>query len=116
VVCPWHNWKFHRVTGVGEPGSEDDAVPSYKVKVKFGRMLMRRTPATPRKHKPHAPHPLARPVRHKPGPVARDGHLGHHARSGKSSQFHVRGFAGSRASARAQAAEVPDETDQIGGT
>ena len=19
VVCPWHNWKFHRVTGVGEP-------------------------------------------------------------------------------------------------
>jgi len=30
VVCHWHNWKFHRVTGIGEPGSEDDAVPSYK--------------------------------------------------------------------------------------
>ena len=28
VVCHWHNWKFHRVTGIGEPGSEDDAVPS----------------------------------------------------------------------------------------
>ena len=69
VVCHWHNWKFHRVTGIGEPGSEDDAVPSYKVKVKGGRVLVRMTPATPRKHKPHAPHPLARPVRRKPGPV-----------------------------------------------
>jgi nitrite reductase/ring-hydroxylating ferredoxin subunit/multimeric flavodoxin WrbA len=69
VVCPWHNWKFHRVTGVGEPGSEDDAVPSYKVKVKGGRVLVRMTPATPRKKKPHAPHRLARPIRRKPGPV-----------------------------------------------
>ena len=69
VVCPWHNWKFHRVSGIGEPGSEDDAVPSYKVKVKGGRVLVRMKPATPRKHKPHAPHPLARPVRRKPGPV-----------------------------------------------
>jgi nitrite reductase/ring-hydroxylating ferredoxin subunit/multimeric flavodoxin WrbA len=69
VVCPWHNWKFHRVTGIGEPGSEDDAVPSYKVKVKGGRVLVRMTPATPRKHKPHALHPLARPIRRKPGPV-----------------------------------------------
>lgn len=67
VVCPWHNWKFHRVTGIGEPGSEDDAVPRYKVK--GGRVLVRTSPATKRKHKPHAPHPLARPVRRKPGPV-----------------------------------------------
>jgi nitrite reductase/ring-hydroxylating ferredoxin subunit len=29
LVCPWHHWKFHRVTGKGEPGFEDDAVPSY---------------------------------------------------------------------------------------
>jgi hypothetical protein len=61
--------KFHRVTGVSEPGSENDAVPSYKVKVKRGRVLVRMTPATPRQHKPHAQHPLARPVRRKPGPV-----------------------------------------------
>ena len=20
VVCPWHNWKFHRLGGQGEPG------------------------------------------------------------------------------------------------
>jgi nitrite reductase/ring-hydroxylating ferredoxin subunit len=69
VVCPWHNWKFHRITGCGEPGSEDDAVPSYKVKVKDGRVHVRMAPATPRKKKPHAPHPLARSIRRKPGPV-----------------------------------------------
>ncbi len=22
IVCPWHNWKFHRCTGLGEPGFE----------------------------------------------------------------------------------------------
>ena len=22
VVCPWHNWKYHRATGEGEPGFE----------------------------------------------------------------------------------------------
>jgi nitrite reductase/ring-hydroxylating ferredoxin subunit/multimeric flavodoxin WrbA len=69
VVCPWHNWKFHRVTGIGEPGFEKDTVPSYKVKVKGGRVLVRTPPATKRKHGPHAPHPLARPVRRQPGPV-----------------------------------------------
>ena len=24
IVCPWHNWKFHRCTGKGEPGFEED--------------------------------------------------------------------------------------------
>ena len=69
VTCPWHNWKFHRVTGIGEPGSEEDTVPSYKVKVKGDRVLVCMTPATSRKRKPHASHPLARPVRREPGPV-----------------------------------------------
>ena len=69
VVCPWHNWKFHRVTGLGEPGFEDDAVPSHEVKLENGRVLVRATPATPRQKKPHAPHPLARPVQRTPGPV-----------------------------------------------
>ena len=27
VVCPWHYWKFHCRTGLGEPGYEADAVP-----------------------------------------------------------------------------------------
>jgi multimeric flavodoxin WrbA/nitrite reductase/ring-hydroxylating ferredoxin subunit len=62
LVCPWHNWKFHRCTGLGEPGFEDDAVPSYEAKEENGRLFVRSTPATPRQKKPHEPHPLARPV------------------------------------------------------
>ena len=27
IVCPWHHWKFHRCTGEGEPGFEEDACP-----------------------------------------------------------------------------------------
>ncbi len=40
IVCPWHQWKFHRQTGVGEPGFEADMVPSYPVKVENGRVMI----------------------------------------------------------------------------
>ena len=40
IVCPWHNWKFHRCSGVGEPGFEEDRVPAYPVKVENGRVLV----------------------------------------------------------------------------
>jgi nitrite reductase/ring-hydroxylating ferredoxin subunit len=26
IVGPWHGWKFHRCTGLGEPGFEADAL------------------------------------------------------------------------------------------
>lgn len=67
VVCPWHNWKFHRLHGKGEPGFEQDAVPSHEVKVENGRLWVRSQPATERCKSPHAPHPLARPVKRAPG-------------------------------------------------
>src|SRR5260370_22068836 len=38
LVCPWHNWKFHWVTGEGEPGYEADCVPRYDIKVEDGRL------------------------------------------------------------------------------
>ena len=69
VVCPWHNWKFHRLHGKGEPGFEDDAVSSHDVKVENGRLLVHATPTSPRSKKPHAPHPLARPVKREPGRI-----------------------------------------------
>ena len=69
VVCPWHSWKFHRLNGQGEPGFEEDAVPSHEVKVENGRLLVRASPATPRSRKPHPAHPLARPVKREPGGV-----------------------------------------------
>ena len=69
IICPWHNWKFHRCTGVGEPGFEEDRVPAYPVKVENGRVLVDAANATKRNKKPHPPHPLARKVVRAPGPL-----------------------------------------------
>ncbi len=62
VVCPWHNWKFHCRTGLGEPGYEKDAVLRHDLRVENGRVLVNLAPASPRTRKPHATHPLGRPV------------------------------------------------------
>jgi nitrite reductase/ring-hydroxylating ferredoxin subunit/multimeric flavodoxin WrbA len=69
ITCPWHQWKFHRCTGTGEPGFEEDRVPSFPVKVENGRVLVNLAAATRRSKKPHAPHPLARRVERAPGPL-----------------------------------------------
>jgi multimeric flavodoxin WrbA/nitrite reductase/ring-hydroxylating ferredoxin subunit len=64
LVCPWHHWKFQRCTGLGEPGFEEDCIPSFAVKVDAGRVLVNLAAATARNRKPHPPHPLERePVR-----------------------------------------------------
>jgi nitrite reductase/ring-hydroxylating ferredoxin subunit/multimeric flavodoxin WrbA len=67
IVCPWHQWKFDRRTGSGEPGFEDDRVPSFPVKVEGGRVLVNVAAPTRRHKKPHPPHPLERPVARAPG-------------------------------------------------
>lgn len=69
VVCPWHQWKFHRLTGRGEPGFEADQVPAYPVRVEAGRVLVDVAAGTPRTKSPHEPHPLERPVVRAPGPI-----------------------------------------------
>jgi multimeric flavodoxin WrbA/nitrite reductase/ring-hydroxylating ferredoxin subunit len=69
VVCPWHHWKFHCVTGEGEPGFEADCVPRYELKEANGRLFLNLQPATRRNKLPHQPHPLARPARREDGPV-----------------------------------------------
>jgi multimeric flavodoxin WrbA/nitrite reductase/ring-hydroxylating ferredoxin subunit len=69
VVCPWHQWRFHRATGKGEPGYEADAVPAFAAKIENGRLLVDLNSATPRSRKKHPPHPLARPVERAPGPL-----------------------------------------------
>jgi nitrite reductase/ring-hydroxylating ferredoxin subunit/multimeric flavodoxin WrbA len=69
INCPWHNWKFHRCTGLGEPGFEEDAVPAYAVKVENDRVLVDMASATRRTRKPHAPHPLSRKIERAAGPV-----------------------------------------------
>ena len=69
INCPWHNWKFHRCTGLGEPGFEEDAVPAYPVKVENGRVLVDFAAGTKRTRKPHDPHPLSRKIERAPGPL-----------------------------------------------
>jgi nitrite reductase/ring-hydroxylating ferredoxin subunit len=69
IVCPWHAWKFHRTKGIGEPGFEDDCVPSFPVKVENGRLLVDIGHPTRRNKKPHDPHPLERKVVRAPGPL-----------------------------------------------
>ena len=67
VVCPWHQWKFHRVEGHGERGFEEDVVPSYAVRVVEGRVEVSSRAVTRRAKKPHALHPLARPIARRDG-------------------------------------------------
>jgi multimeric flavodoxin WrbA/nitrite reductase/ring-hydroxylating ferredoxin subunit len=69
VVCPWHQYKFHRCSGEGEPGYEGDKVPGYGVKEKGGRLLVTAQPVSKRGHLPHDPHPLARAIERAPGPL-----------------------------------------------
>lgn len=69
VVCPWHAWKFHRKTGFGEPGFEDDRVPGYEVKVENGHLFVSAQPVTTRNKLPHPAHPLARKIERQPGPT-----------------------------------------------
>ncbi len=66
---PWHQWKFHRLTGLGEKGYEADCIPCYPVRVEAGRVLIDIAHPTRRNHLPHEPHPLARPVVRAPGPI-----------------------------------------------
>ncbi len=67
IVCPWHYWKFHRATGLGEPGYEQDAVPSHRVKVENGRVLVEQVAHSKRSRLPHPPHAIARTPQREPG-------------------------------------------------
>jgi len=69
LVCPWHNWKFHRCSGKGEPGFEEDCVPAYELRVNDGRLEVRSDNPTARNKAPHPPHPLARKIERAPGEI-----------------------------------------------
>ncbi len=69
LVCPWHQWKFHRCTGQGEPGYEGDRVPQYAVRVAEGRVLVSAKPTSPRGRLAHKAHPLARELARPSGPI-----------------------------------------------
>ena len=62
VTCPWHHWKYHRTTGLGEPGYEHEAVPRFETEIEAGHLWINLEPVTKRQRIPHDPHPLSRPV------------------------------------------------------
>jgi nitrite reductase/ring-hydroxylating ferredoxin subunit/multimeric flavodoxin WrbA len=68
IVCPWHHWQFHRLTGEARPGIPA-AVPRHEVKVENGELFVNLTPATERVQAPHPAHSLAREVKREPGPL-----------------------------------------------
>jgi nitrite reductase/ring-hydroxylating ferredoxin subunit/multimeric flavodoxin WrbA len=69
IVCPWHGWKYHCVTGEGEPGFEADRVPRYELKEESGRLFVSLRAVTTRNKLPHDPHPLSRPLVREAGRV-----------------------------------------------
>ena len=69
VVCPWHHWKFHHRTGKGEPGFEQDCVPSYELREEGGHLMINLVPVTRRHSCRTRRIALARPVRREEGPV-----------------------------------------------
>src|SRR5262245_5610448 len=66
VVWPWHAWEYSVKTGKGPPGYEGDAVATYAVELRGSDVWVDLVPRTPRRHAPHEPHPLARPVDRSP--------------------------------------------------
>jgi len=69
IVCPWHNWKFHRQTGSGEPGFEADEVPRFDLREEGGRLYVDLASATRRQKAKHPRHPLERPLGREAGAV-----------------------------------------------
>ena len=69
IVCPWHNWRFHRTTGFGEPGFEDDRVPQFEIKIENDHLFINTNSITTRNKLPHPPHALAREIVREDGPI-----------------------------------------------
>lgn len=69
VVCPWHNWKFHHATGQGEPGYEQDCVPSYRLEEREGHLWICEEPRSGRHKTPHAKQALDREPAREAGPL-----------------------------------------------
>ncbi|MBI3313632.1 MAG: NAD(P)H-dependent oxidoreductase [Candidatus Omnitrophica bacterium] len=67
VICPWHSWDYHRITGLGS--GLKDAVPQYELKEENGDLYINPTALTKAKHAPHPKHPLTRTITREPGPV-----------------------------------------------
>ncbi len=68
VVCPWHNWHYHRLTGEGMP-EYSIAVPRFELKEESGDLYINVVALTKAKHHHETPHPLSREIKREPGPL-----------------------------------------------
>lgn len=68
IVCPWHYWQFHRITGSAQPGYEDK-IPTYELKIENEHLFINTIPATKGHAHSHPPHPIARPIKREDGPI-----------------------------------------------
>ncbi|MBI4168014.1 MAG: NAD(P)H-dependent oxidoreductase [Candidatus Aenigmarchaeota archaeon] len=68
VVCPWHSWQFHRITGEARPGIPA-AVPQHELKEENGDLYVNLNTLTQAKHAPHPRHPLTREIKRESGPL-----------------------------------------------
>jgi len=68
VVCPWHSWQFHRMTGEARPGIPA-AVPKFEVKEENGELFINLNALTQAKHAHHPAHPLSREIKRAEGPL-----------------------------------------------
>ncbi len=68
IECPWHYWKFHRVTGTSK-WSEEEHVPRYELKVENGQLYLNLDAVTKRGKRPRHEFSLSRRVVREPGPI-----------------------------------------------
>ncbi len=69
IVCPWHGWHYHRKTGHSKPPHDVACLPRHSVKEKGSHLFVNLRPQNRRAYFPHPPHPLARKIVRKPGPI-----------------------------------------------
>jgi nitrite reductase/ring-hydroxylating ferredoxin subunit/multimeric flavodoxin WrbA len=69
VACPWHGWKFHRVTGEGLHGGAQNQVPRFELQQRDGHLWVREEPVTTRAKVARPKHPLMREPGRDPGPL-----------------------------------------------
>lgn len=69
IVCPWHNWRFNRKSGIGELGFEEDRIPQYEFRIENGNLFINLEPITQRHKSSHKPNPLEREIKRENGPI-----------------------------------------------
>jgi len=69
IVCPWHNWTYDRISGLGHPGAEESSIPRYEIRIRNGNLYINLNPLTKRNIVSHPSHPLERPIKREKGSI-----------------------------------------------